>query len=49
MEKVFEFTIKGIGKGETVEEAWEDCSLHMELDKLDASNVEHELIDEEDE
>ena len=49
MTKVFAFTIKGIGKGKTPEEAFEDFQDSVKLDDLDVGDVECEFLFEEDE
>ena len=37
--KTYEFVIKGIGKGETVEEAWDNCVEGLELEHCSAEDV----------
>ena len=49
MTKTYVFTIKGVGKGETLQEAWEACKDALHIDDLEADEVEHELIEEDEE
>lgn len=41
-----EFTIQGVGWGETIEEAWEACKEGMNLDKMSDDDAHPSIIDE---
>jgi len=45
--KTYEFTIKAVGRGNTLEEAWEDVHNSEHINGLEAADAEPVLIEED--